>query len=399
MKESESTFLFETSTAKFFRTLKSGKAFMLKAPKSDAGLHTALIRREFEIASSLDHPHIAGAYFIDEDTGGIVMEFVDGESLSEFLSHSPSKGERRRILSQILDAVSYMHKCGIVHNDLKPSNIMVSRKDSSAKIIDFGLSDSDAFYLATTMGCTQEYASPELLSYGKAGEKKQKIDARSDIYSLGKIIRDIFPEKYARIAAKCLKNNPDGRFANVDELKKALDRTDRAPYAIAASVAAVLAALLIGSGIRKANLETLNLKETVLSQQQEIDSSKAQTEAALRTADSLRSIIDKTRKEASAKEDLILRLEKEIDAQIRKAYDDALSIVGSDKASYEKDITKDTHPMRLFLKGMRVPAATMESWHKTYGEDVMGAVQDHYTQSYSRATKDFAKAIGVESAK
>jgi serine/threonine protein kinase len=141
------------------------------------------------------------------------MEYIDGTTLNDYLATNPSLQSRKRIIAQLLDAVRYLHIKGVVHNDLKPENILISNKGENVKLIDFGLSDTDAFYLSKTIGCTPAYASPELLA-------QSDVDIRSDIYSLGLLIKDICGKRYKHIAEKCCKENRDHRYDNVETIQK-----------------------------------------------------------------------------------------------------------------------------------------------------------------------------------
>lgn len=154
---------------------------------------------------------------------GIVMEYIEGRTLDEFLLEKPSLKTKQRIFGELLSAVNYLHKRGIIHNDLKPENILITRADNTLKIIDFGLADNDAFYVLKTLGCTQRYASPEILSQDvrtRIATSKQKIDARSDIYSIGIIMRDIFDGRYKRIISKCIKENVGSRYPDISSLQR-----------------------------------------------------------------------------------------------------------------------------------------------------------------------------------
>ena len=142
------------------------------------------------------------------------MEYIEGRTLREYLLEKPSLALRQRIFDELLSAVCYLHKRGIIHNDLKPENILITRVDDALKIIDFGLADKDAYYVWKTLGCTPEYASPELKSQSK------DIDSRSDIYSIGMIMREIFAGRYSYIIKRCCKENPQQRFSDVSELQK-----------------------------------------------------------------------------------------------------------------------------------------------------------------------------------
>ena len=228
---------FDTATAVLYRVRKAGKYFMIKTPKDATGQALAMLQREYEISLRIAHPHIASVFTYEPATvvgPGIVMEYVDGRTLADFLAENPSKAMRERVFVQLLQAVAYMHRCGVVHNDIKPGNILVTRADNDVRLIDFGLADNDAHYLARTMGCTPAYASPELLA------REKDIDARSDIYSLGVIMREIFGSSYSRVASRCMCGQRDKRYANVEELLRAFTRPRRSANIITAVLLALL---------------------------------------------------------------------------------------------------------------------------------------------------------------
>ena len=224
-----------TSSAVLYRVSKAGKYFIIKTAKDKSVQSQALLKREYEHSIGLSHPNIATIFTYEERTvvgAGIVMEYVDGRTLDAFLGENPSLSMRKRVFEQLVSAVAYIHRCGLVHNDIKPGNILVTRADNDVRLIDFGLADSDTFYLARTLGCTPEYASPELLA------QEKDIDARSDIYSLGVIMKEMFGRHYSRISARCTRRHREGRYANADELLKAFKR-QRTPLQIFLSAVAV----------------------------------------------------------------------------------------------------------------------------------------------------------------
>ena len=225
-----------------YRVARAGKYFIIKTAKDGNSRFEALIRREYELSITLSHPHIINVFTFEEDSPvgpGIVMEYVDGRTLEEFLSENPPLELRRRVFGQILEAVAYIHRKGIIHNDLKPANILITRIDNAVKIIDFGLSDDDAHYLARTIGCTAGYASPELL-------RQERTDCRSDIYSLGKIMKDIFGRRLGRISSKACRTEASERHDNAEALQKAIKR--RHYPVIAISILTILT-ILIGTGV------------------------------------------------------------------------------------------------------------------------------------------------------
>ena len=214
----------ETSSAMLYRVRKAGKYFIIKTPKDNSGSSLAMLQREYELSIGLQHPNVVNVFTYETSTvvgPGIVMEYVDGRTLEQFLAENPTMAMRSRVFEQLLQAVAYIHRSGLVHNDIKPENILITRSDNDVKLIDFGLSDNDAYYLARMLGCTKRYASPELLA------REKEIDARSDIYSLGVVMKEIFGNRYSRISSRCLYSQKEKRYANAEELLSAFKHRGR----------------------------------------------------------------------------------------------------------------------------------------------------------------------------
>ena len=201
-----------------YRARRFGRYYVLKglAPEyRDDPAMREYLSKEYQIGVQLDHPHIVRVNSLEEDTKVglcIVMEYVDGQSLDEWLATRPSAAARKRIFRQILDAMAYCHERQIWHLDLKPSNILITKDGLTAKIIDFGLSDNSGFAFRQTGG-TRKYAAPEQL----AG---QVADHRSDIYALGGLLKRMFPYRYGRAVRRAQRPDPNKRPQSVAALAK-----------------------------------------------------------------------------------------------------------------------------------------------------------------------------------
>lgn len=196
------------------------------------------LKKEFELEIRLDHPNVVRAVSWENDGRFgpcFLMEFVDGLTLDEFLKTNPSAKIRKKIALEILSAMSYFHSLQIIHRDLKPLNILITRKGNNVKIIDFGLSDSDAYAIFKQPAGTDGYAAPEQITSGA------ETDQRSDIYAFGKILQLLFPHRYWLIKRKCLQSDKTRRFTNADEIIARIRR--RSVWSI------VLPLILVAGGI------------------------------------------------------------------------------------------------------------------------------------------------------
>lgn len=147
---------------------------------------------EARFASRLSNPHIAGIYDVIEEATEtfLVMEYVDGETLRERLRRPVTLDEFLPLALQCTEALAAAHELGILHLDLKPANIMLTRT-GEAKILDFGLARlvpqvdaSTTDQLTEKVGRTPAYASPEVLL-------EKEPDPRSDIFSLGVVFYEM----------------------------------------------------------------------------------------------------------------------------------------------------------------------------------------------------------------
>lgn len=183
--------------------------------------------REARAASLLNHPHIATVHDYGETEDGqpyLVMELVDGQSLSELLRReSLSPGRAVEIVRQVAEAIAEAHRYGIVHRDIKPSNVALNQR-SEVKVLDFGLAKhvepdaregagesagtSATYTLEGVIIGTPSYLSPEQ-ALGLP------VDRRSDIFSLGSLLYECLTGKPAftgtglvEICAQVVRDDP-----------------------------------------------------------------------------------------------------------------------------------------------------------------------------------------------
>lgn len=203
-----------------------GRKYILKALAEsyrESTPYIELLRKEFSIGVGLDHPNIARVLdFGHMDSIGwyIQMEFIDGITLDHFLETNPSNAARRQIVMQLLDALSFLHERQIVHRDVKPSNILITRNGSTVKLIDFGVSDTDDYVTFKQPAGSLAYIAPEQLA-GK------QIDNRADIFSFGRILQLVFPHRYRCIARRCARVEPARRYSSCTRVARAIRNADR----------------------------------------------------------------------------------------------------------------------------------------------------------------------------
>ena len=176
---------------------------------------------EARTVASLHHPNIVQVYSAgrDGDSAWFAMELVNGESADKH--EFATVEDVARIGVSVAEALSYAHRCGILHRDVKPANVFIGT-DGQVKLGDFGLACLASANMADGSG-TRRYMAPELLFGAEATE-------RSDLFSLGVTLRELAGRvqgaspDFAAICAKAANPDPTSRYENVDAMLADLRR-------------------------------------------------------------------------------------------------------------------------------------------------------------------------------
>ena len=231
--ESSSVFTdFSTIAARGYnvisRARRNGRWWVLKSLEEkvrNTEPFVSMLRKEFDIMASLQDPNIVNVVSIEEvDKLGlsIVMEWIDGVTLGEWLKQPHSKKEKLRVLHQLITTLAYVHQHQTAHRDLKPSNVMVTHRGNNVKLIDFGLSDADSFDYMKVPAGTVGYRAPEVEAV-EAVEASATINyQRADIYSLGRIIEDFHLGRWSNAVVQRACASLDSRFQNVEDVGEKL---------------------------------------------------------------------------------------------------------------------------------------------------------------------------------
>ena len=186
----------------------------------------ARFEREARVLATLNHPHVAAIYGIEQagDVRGLVLELVEGETLAEWIQRRPSPLEALRVARQIADGLDAAHTKGIVHRDLKPANIKLTSA-GIVKILDFGLAKACTAEAAQEISqsvtvpsnATQDGVILGTAAYMSPEQARGKpVDKRTDIWAFGCVLYEMltqrrpFPgETWTDVLASLLEREPD----------------------------------------------------------------------------------------------------------------------------------------------------------------------------------------------
>ncbi|HEY6672092.1 MAG TPA: serine/threonine-protein kinase [Solirubrobacterales bacterium] len=188
--------------------------------------------REARLAARLDHPNVVQVFDVgeDDDRPYIVMEHVEGGTLADRLSRrrrSLDRSEALRLLGQLCEGLGHAHSKKLVHRDIKPQNLLLRASDDCLKITDFGIARAAEETTRLTrpgkvIG-TDHYMAPEQLADGK-------ITPATDVYACGvvadELLQDPRSPELSEIIERCLREDPDERFADASVLGEALATVD-----------------------------------------------------------------------------------------------------------------------------------------------------------------------------
>jgi len=210
--------------------------------------YVSLFTKEFMVGSRLSHPNLVRYNEMETTNEGVFMllDFVEGCTLAKILNNNPQffsyEKHLHRFCIQTLECLQYLHSQQVLHLDLKPDNIMITRVNEDVKILDLGFCRTDCF--TQSEGRSEDYAAPE-----QADFVDMKVDTRTDLYAFGRILEEIekhlpsknLPIKYKLLKKRCLEKDPAKRPQHASDCIDQLEnKTRKLRYLYAGILLAVI---------------------------------------------------------------------------------------------------------------------------------------------------------------
>lgn len=260
----------------------SGKKVIVKTLKAECANNPdckASLRQEFETTSMLENKYIRKALdFVQIEGLGdcIIFEYIEGKSLAEHVRVGTlTEKQVKSILTEVCDALNYLHRNGMVHSNLNPENIMVTAAEGRAKLIDFGVpetkQDADRELLIKEMA----FVAPEII-------KGEDFDSRADVYSLGKIMEFIgernITKQFSAVATHCTQFSKEQRYDTISDVRSAVSKGHSFVKIIILLVVAAVLAVLAFIYVPKisANVEKERSERRVVEFNRELEKMKAE---------------------------------------------------------------------------------------------------------------------------
>lgn len=194
---------------------KGEQIVILKGLKEENSKRTLLrnaLKREFKQCHRLNHTGIIRYQGLVEVEGyGLCIEeeFVEGRTLQAYLKEQHTDDEKIAIVNQIADVLRYAHSQGVIHRNLKPSNVLITAQGDHVKLIDFNVLSLDDVKATAD---TTRFMAPELK------DETMTADGTADIYSLGTIMKAMgLTLAYSEVIKRCCAFKRSDRYANIDE--------------------------------------------------------------------------------------------------------------------------------------------------------------------------------------
>lgn len=220
------------STSVCYKVRLYGRLLFLKQLREEYAENTNFrlaFFKEFSTGFRLKHPNLANYIQFNERNSSFLMEFIEGDTLTDSLSNHPelwaNPEKMLQFADQLFDVLHYLHTQQVLFLDLKPDNLMITSIGNQLKLVDLGCCRTDSF--DSTIGKNIRFCAPEQI-------RGEELDARTDIYSAGKLLRHMeeatgkpLPRRLSIIARKCMQEDKEKRYQSAEEILLLLRKPKR----------------------------------------------------------------------------------------------------------------------------------------------------------------------------